>query len=131
MLLVFDGDCRFCRASVGWIKRRLPDDVQVRAWQSLELEDVGLTREQVEASLWWVHSKYENSNSGKSEITKPEIPNPVGGHAAIGHALISMGGTWSVAGNLISNPPFSWLAQLVYTLIARNRYCLIRQPDPE
>ncbi|MDE0268065.1 MAG: DCC1-like thiol-disulfide oxidoreductase family protein [Acidimicrobiaceae bacterium] len=126
MLLVFDGDCRFCRVSAGWIERRLPDEVQVRAWQSLELADVGLTHEQVETSLWWVHTEHKNLNSEECEI-----PNPVGGHAAIGHALISMGGVWSAAGNLILHPPFNWLAQLVYTLIARNRYCLIKQPDPE
>src|SRR5207248_7918382 len=44
--LVFDGDCGFCTATARFIERRIPTSARVVPWQRLDLDDVGLTREQ-------------------------------------------------------------------------------------
>lgn len=42
--VVYDGECRFCRASLGWLQKKL--QVRAIAFQSASLETYGLTFEQ-------------------------------------------------------------------------------------
>jgi predicted DCC family thiol-disulfide oxidoreductase YuxK len=107
-LLVFDGDCGFCTASARWIEARLPESVPVEPWQSLDLEELGLTEHDVTTAAWWI-----DATGGRHR-----------GHAAIGRALIEAGGVWGLVGRLIVTPPISWIARPVYALIARNRHRL-------
>ena len=57
MLLIFDGDCSFCTNSAGWIERRLPDGVRVAPWQILNLEQYGLTENDVTTAAYWVDAE--------------------------------------------------------------------------
>ena len=41
-----------------------------------------------------------------------------------GGRLIAIGGLWRVAGHLLLVPPISWVAALVYALVARYRHKL-------
>ena len=106
-LLVFDGDCGFCTRSARWIQRRLPDGVRVESWQVLDLDDLGLTVDDVTGAAWWL---------------SPAQPRPARGHEAIGWALAAAGGAWGTVGRLIVRRPGSWLARPVYAVIARNRH---------
>jgi len=90
---VFDGDCGFCTASARWIKRRLPDSVAVEPWQSLELEEIGLSRDGISAAAWWIE------DSGRHHRA----------HMAIGHAVHAVGGWWGLVGRAMVTPPISWL----------------------
>ncbi len=108
MLLVFDGDCGFCTASAHWIQRRLPDNVEVEPWQSLDLDQLGLTEHDVTTAAWWIDDQDAKHR----------------GHVAIGRALIASGGVWGAMGRLVTTPPLSWLARPGYWLIARNRHRL-------
>ena len=54
MLLVYDGECGFCIRTARWIKARLPEDARVEPWQSLKLEQLGLSRADAEAAVWWL-----------------------------------------------------------------------------
>ena len=149
MLLVFDGECRFCQQAASWIKHRLPDRACVKPWQSLDLEKLGLSHQQVTTSIWWLdqhncdlcglvttsnptgpdmaHQAASNPVSDHTAIghalseVHPKPPNPVSGHTAIGHALRAIGGAWGMIGWLIMHAP---LARPVYTLIARHRRCI-------
>ena len=111
MLLVYDGECGFCVRSARWIKARLPEDARVEPWQSLELEELGLSRPDAEAAVWWI------DDSGRG-------PRRSRGAEAIGRALASGRGTWRVMGRLIARPPLLWLACPTYALVAANRHRL-------
>ena len=104
-MLIFDGDCGFCTASARWIEAR---GAPVKAWQSLELEELRLTVAEVDAAAWWID----------------EAGHQHRGHMAIGHALKAAGGGWGVIGAALVHPPISWLAKPTYAVIARNRHKL-------
>ena len=106
-LLVFDGDCGFCTRSARWIQRKLPDGVRVEPGQALDLDELGLTVDDVTGAAWWL---------------SPDRPRPARGHEAIGRALAAAGGAWGAVGRLIVRRPGSWLARPVYAVIARNRH---------
>ncbi len=106
-MLIFDGDCGFCTSSARWVERRLPDDVEVVAWQFVDdLGALGLTAEQANAKAWWI--------TPEGDLR--------GGHLAIGESLRAAGGLWGVAGRIMLVPPFRWLARPVYALVSRNRH---------
>lgn len=108
-MLIYDGDCGFCTTSARWIARRLPDDVRVVAWQSLDdLAAHGLTVDDVTSAAWWV---------------EPD-GSPRGGHLAIGAALRAAGGAWGLVGRALLAPPLRWIGGPVYRLVARYRYRL-------
>ena len=108
MLLIFDGECSFCRTVACWIKQKLPAQVCVEPWQSLDLSELGLSQQQVTAAVWWLDQR--NIDSIRAS-----------GHAGIGRALQAAGGFWGALGRLILLAPFSYLARLMYWLIARYR----------
>ena len=111
VLLVYDGECGFCVRSAHWIGTRLPPDARVEPWQSLELENLGLSQPQVEAAVWWVDNRGPRSRRSR-------------GAEAIGRSLVAVGGAWGVIGRLIIHPPLCWLARPVYALVAANRHRL-------
>ena len=106
-LLVFDGDCGFCTRSARWMQRKLPDGVRVEPWQALDLDELGLTVDNVTGAACWLSS---------------DRLQPARGHEAIGRALVAAGGFWGAMGELIVRRPGSWLARPVYAVIARNRH---------
>ncbi len=114
MLLVYDGECGFCVRSARWIAARLPADARAAPWQALDLEELGLSRDDVQAAVWWIE------DDGHS-------PPRARGAEAIGMALATAGGAWRLVGLLIVNPPLRWLARPAYALVAANRH---RLPGP-
>ena len=110
VLLIYDGECGFCVRSACWIAARLPPTARVEPWQSLNLEEVGLSRQQVEAAVWWIGDGSD--------------PQRYRGAEAIGRALVACRGVWRVIGHLIVRPPLAWLAGPVYALVAANRHRL-------
>ena len=114
MLLVYDGHCGFCVRSARWIEARLPADARVKPWQSLELEELGLSRPDVQAAVWWIDDRDHSPRRSR-------------GAEAIGRALAEARGAWGVVGRLIVRPPLIWLARPAYALVAANRH---RLPGP-
>lgn len=111
-MLIFDGDCGFCTSSARWIEARLPDRVEVVPWQTLDLDALGLTEDDVTTAAYWI------DDTGTHR-----------GHEAIGRSLMSGGGVWAWIGRVIVTPPISWLAAPVYALVARNRHRLPGSTD--
>ena len=109
MILVYDGQCGFCIRSARWIEARLPADARVEPWQSLELEEVGLSRSDAQTAVWWIDDRGPGTTRCR-------------GADAIGRSLIAAGGVWAAVGRLIIHPPLNWLAHPVYALIAANRH---------
>lgn len=108
-ILVYDGDCGFCTASARWIERRLrPGTAEVRPWQELDLDRLGLSIDDVTTRAWWVAP-------GDA---------PRGGHRAIAEALRSAGRAWPAVGRALTLPGVDRLAEHGYRLVARNRHRL-------
>ena len=103
-VLIFDGDCGFCTRSVNVIKR-LPVDADITPYQFADLELYGTTEERASYEVLWV------DRSGRVH----------GGAQAIARLLVSAGGIYAVAGQLMRTPPLRWMAAGVYRMIANNR----------
>ena len=50
IVVIYDGDCRLCKASVAWLEKKLK--IKAKAFQSCELSVYGLTREQCEVEVF-------------------------------------------------------------------------------
>jgi predicted DCC family thiol-disulfide oxidoreductase YuxK len=106
--LLFDGDCAFCTRSAAVARRLLPDEVQVAAWQFVDLAAAGVTAERASAEVLWI---------GRDGVV-------AGGAPAVAQALRAAGPPWAVLGIALSLPPLRWVAPVVYRLVAANRYRL-------
>ena len=101
--LVYDGDCAFCTSAVRWIPRlRLRADALV-PYQETDLAALGLTASQCHDKLQWVGAERGS------------------GHEAVARLLLNSGRLWAVAGRLLLLPPLSFVAALLYRLVADNR----------
>jgi predicted DCC family thiol-disulfide oxidoreductase YuxK len=109
LVLIYDGDCQFCRLSLDFGLRILRNFPLYVAFQRINPEDFGLTEDQVKSQIWTVGG------------SKP----PAGGHLALA-ALLSMqkNPLYRALGWLGSTPPTSWIAKKLYFFIAANRHRL-------
>lgn len=107
-LLVFDGDCAFCTTSVNALERILPAFPPKYPWQWLDLDELGLTVNDVTTYAWVVTPTHQYA-----------------GHLAFSALLRAQKGAgWRFLGHLIATPPISWIAALAYRAIATNRHRL-------
>ncbi len=107
-LLVFDGDCAFCTTWVDRLEHWLPNFPATSPWQWLDLDQLGLTHDDVSEYAWLVTSTHQYA-----------------GHLAFS-ALLRMQPSFvlRLAGTLIATPPVSWVAALAYKAVAKNRHRL-------
>lgn len=105
-ILIFDGDCAFCTRSVRVLERRIRRRPAIEAWQRLDLDSMGVTREECEAAVQWIAADGSRAS----------------GHIAVARTLIHGGKGWALLGRLLLLPGVSWLAGRVYAWIARNRH---------
>jgi len=104
--LVFDGDCGFCTRTATDLARRFPVVEDLVPWQRADLGRLGVTAGEASRAVQWV-----------------ELSGRVySGARAVARVLVDTGGAWAVVGRLMAVPPVSWLAAVVYRLIARNRH---------
>ena len=107
-LLVFDGDCAFCTTWTERLRGWLPVFPEAQPWQWLDLNALGLSRDDVTRYAWVL----------------------AGGRRYAGHlafsALLRMQPRIPLrfAGWLLATPPISWAAAVGYSLIARFRHRL-------
>ena len=106
--MIFDGDCSFCTTAVNRLKDVLPRFPESSPWQWLDLDELGLTTEDVTQYAWVVTSTHQYA-----------------GHLAFS-ALLRMQPTpgWRFLGHLLATPPFSWAAAVGYHYIAKYRHKL-------
>ena len=103
-VLVYDGDCAFCRSCVRVLERIVPD-AEIVAWQLTDLAELGITERQAVDAVQWV-----------------QIDGTVrSGHEAIAAVLNTAGRIWKIIGRTILLPGISWMAAKVYRLVADNR----------
>ncbi|WP_406264603.1 DUF393 domain-containing protein [Actinacidiphila glaucinigra] len=107
-MLIYDGDCAFCAASVTLIQQRIRPDCDVTPWQFANLGSYGITQRRANYEVLWV----------------TPVGTVHGGAQAIAKLLLNAGKGWTVPGVLLTLPPMRWLAHGVYRLIANNRAAL-------
>jgi predicted DCC family thiol-disulfide oxidoreductase YuxK len=107
--LVLDGECAFCRCSVGFLERRVRPVCEIVAWQSADLSALGLTREQCSEAVQWVGAYGTFS-----------------GARAIAGVLKSGRPGWRILGRVIDFPLMRPIAAVVYRLVAANRSRLVQ-----
>ncbi|APH45154.1 hypothetical protein BMW26_09465 [Microbacterium sp. 1.5R] len=107
-LLVYDGDCAFCTTWVQRLERWLGRFPEAQPWQWLDLDEIGLSSADVTRYAWLL--------VGARRMR---------GHAAFAGLLrMQRSRQLRFAGVLLVTPPFSWVAALGYSLIARFRHRL-------
>jgi len=112
LVLIYDGDCKFCRLSLEFGIKHLRAFPQYVAFQKIDPKDFGLTSKDVRSQIWLAQKT-------------PSTATALGGHLAAGAILKLQPSRWlRVLGWLASTPPTSWVANLLYKLIAANRHRL-------
>ena len=104
-LLVFDGECGFCRRSVRVMSERIRRHPVALPWQSLDLHIFGLTEEQCSTAVQYV--------DGKKRVH--------GGADAVAHVLVDAGLPWSVPGRVMLVPGIVNICRAAYRWVAANR----------
>lgn len=107
-LLVFDGDCAFCTTWVNRLEAWLPRFPAVIPSQCADLDALGLTDEDVRDFAWYLDGR--RSYAGAMALAQLLRIQP----------RVRL----RFAGHLIATPPFSIVAAIGYTVIARYRHLL-------
>ena len=103
-MLVYDGDCAFCRRCARWAERR---GVPITPWQALpDAAAPAPDRNELAAAAWWRDDAGRWWRGGR----------------AIARTLSSLGGLWGLVGRVLDLPVMRQLADHVYAWIARNRH---------
>ena len=105
-LLVYDGECAFCRRAVTVALSRMKVACRAVPWQQADLGALGLTPEEAAEAVWWVQP------GGRK----------VKGHEAVAAALRHGRPAVRPVGRLLGAPSLASLAAAGYDLVARNRH---------
>jgi predicted DCC family thiol-disulfide oxidoreductase YuxK len=109
LVLIYDGDCQFCRLSLDFGLRALKEFPLYVAFQKISPAEFGLTEEQVKSQIWTV-------GGGRPAA---------GAHLAVAVLLgMQSNPIYRALGWLIRTAPTSWLAKKLYFFIAVNRHRL-------
>jgi predicted DCC family thiol-disulfide oxidoreductase YuxK len=104
-ILIYDGDCGFCRAAVRFARMRIKADLWSTAFQVADLESLGVTRQRAAGEVLWVAPDGQVS----------------GGAQAVAKLLVAAGRPWAGIGIAIQVPVLRWAAHVSYRFVARNR----------
>ena len=108
-MLIYDGDCGFCRRTVGWA-RALGVTCEMRPSAEVDLPALGLTAEDAAAAAWYV-------DGGRRYA----------GHEAVAMALrSSRRPVVRLAGRVVGSRPMRPLASRAYAWVAGHRPLLSR-----
>ncbi|HET8969985.1 MAG TPA: DCC1-like thiol-disulfide oxidoreductase family protein [Candidatus Nanopelagicales bacterium] len=119
-LLVFDGDCAFCTASIDWLARTFPGAFDTVPYQRADLRSLGLTAQECHARLQWLTDPSRSADQeGTSRSGAPAVAAVLrtGGRRRGGIVGAAARGIGAAA----SCPPLSWLAAAGYAVVAANR----------
>ena len=110
-VFLYDGDCAFCTSCARFIERHIPTATVVTPWQFADLEALGVSQDEAEASVQWIDPRAGRRLNAS-------------GPAAIARLLVDAGSYWRPLGWLLDRRPVRWIAGPAYRLIARNRHRL-------
>ena len=120
-ILLFDGDCAFCTASVNFLQRYIRPKARIIAWQRADLATLGVSEQECRESIQWFAAP------GSRPLTQGR---------AVAAALRCGAAPWPLVGRLMQLPGVVQVVDAVYRLVAANRFRLpgatpaCRLPDP-
>ena len=103
-ILVYDGDCGFCRKRALWLSKHDRNDLVIVAWQEADLTSLSLTPQECAQRVQWVDGKKHAA-----------------GGAAIAKCLTSCNQPWRAAGKVMQWPVIQVFTELGYRVVAANR----------
>lgn len=106
-VFVFDGDCAFCSSSMRTLRQITKNRIPSRPYQFLELKSLGLNLDQASSAVQYLTESKRFS-----------------GAEAIAHYLIDSRTIWSAAGWLMRAPVILSFAEIIYSVVAKNRHRL-------
>lgn len=139
-VFLYDGDCSFCSSCADFIERRIPTGAEVKPWQFVDLDALGVTQAEAEEAVIWVPATAASGVSGSAAGAAPGSAADTGlgaaagsggvaaptkaGPEAIARLLVEAGSFWRPLGWVLALAPVRWVAWPVYRLISRNRHRL-------
>jgi predicted DCC family thiol-disulfide oxidoreductase YuxK len=105
-VLIFDGECGFCRRSVRILRARVRRVPRIVAWQSIDPAQYGTTEEACRTAVQHV------GTDGRVR----------GGADGIARLLVEAGWPWLVPGRVMSVPGVIHISRAAYRWVARNRH---------
>jgi predicted DCC family thiol-disulfide oxidoreductase YuxK len=110
-ILVFDGDCGFCRKCVDLLAR-LSARVHACAYQQLDHD----------AAARELARRYGLADSDFSQAAfLLDSSRSFRGHLAFNEILRRSGGPWRRLAQILSWPPIDWIEARIYVFVAHNR----------
>ena len=103
-VLIFDGECGFCRRRAQWLRSHAKVELQIIAWQDADLEAFAVTADQCQQRVQWVDGTKRAS-----------------GGAAIARCLQVCAQPWRSFGAVMQWPVIRIFTELGYRLVAANR----------
>ena len=103
-IVIFDGECGFCRRRVEWLRKHTKSDLKILAWQEADLGSLALTTHECQERVQWV--------SGSEHVS---------GAAAIARCLQGCGQPWRLLGSAMQVPGVRSLAEIGYRIVAAHR----------
>lgn len=105
-LLIYDGDCAFCKNSLLWAINHLKAMPRYVAYQKIDSSEYHLSTRDVESQVWLISGTHQ-----------------LGGHRAVAWLFLNQKSLfWRSLGALIK--VFSPISALIYRWIAANRHRL-------
>ncbi|POM23210.1 hypothetical protein BTM25_43620 [Actinomadura rubteroloni] len=104
-VLLYDGDCGFCTASVRFIDRHIPTRARIMPYQRADLAALGVTASRASREVLWVDERGRVSGAAQ----------------AVARLLTAAGGAWRPVGLLLRTPPLRWIALAAYRFVSKHR----------
>jgi predicted DCC family thiol-disulfide oxidoreductase YuxK len=113
-VLVFDGECDFCRSCVRFAERITAREFTSVAYQTADLASLGLCASDCADAVQWV--------ALDGGITSA--------HEAVVSVLRHARWPWPIVGRVMLWPGVRGVAARVYQRVARRRTCIVEAPTP-
>lgn len=113
-VLVFDGECDFCRACVRFAERITAREFTSVAYQTADLAALGLSASDCAEAVQWV--------ALDGDVTSA--------HEAVTVVLRHARWPWPIVGRAMLWPGVRDIAARVYQRVAQRRTCIVEAPTP-
>jgi predicted DCC family thiol-disulfide oxidoreductase YuxK len=113
-VLVFDGECDFCRSCVRFAESITAREFTSVAYQTADLASLGLRASDCADAVQWV--------ALDGGITSA--------HEAVASVLRHARWPWPIVGRMMLWPGVRGVAARVYQRVARRRTCIVEAPTP-
>ena len=110
--VVYDADCGFCTRCADWLAAH--GSATIQPWQTLDLDAVGLTVDDVTQRIYFLDADGRVAASGAG---------------AVAESLRTCRAPWRLLGPVVYARPVRPLADVVYRQVAKNRFRLPGSTD--